>query len=244
MHSLIEQQPAWLLHSRPFRDTSLLLDFITPGHGRLSAIARGARGAKSRTRALLQPFRPLFLSASGRSELLSLRTIEPRGPALPLQGERLFSGLYLNELLVRLLQGHESDRALFELYDTTLLALASDMALEALLRQFELRLLDLLGYGLQFMHEADSAVALEPEAWYYLRADSGFVRQQALGDTAALQMCYPGHELLRIAETDFSRDSTRHYAKRLLRQALQLHLAERPLASRQLFRQSKRRNPD
>lgn len=238
MSRLIENQPAWLLHSRPFRDTSLLLDFLTPDHGRVSAIARGARGPKSRTRALLQPFQPLSISVAGRSELLNLRLVEPRGPARPLLGERLFSALYINELMVRLLPGHESEADLFETYGQILLDLAGPAELEPLLRSFELQLLDTLGYGLQFAHEADNSEAIAGEGWYYLREDSGFVRQLQVQDpqhqSSAVQL-YPGAELLLIAAQNFSAASTRKYAKRLLRQVLQQHLSERPLASRELF---------
>lgn len=238
MSRLIENQPAWLLHSRPFRDTSLLLDFLTPDHGRISAIARGARGPRSRTRALLQPFQPLSISVAGRSELLSLRLVEARGSARPLIGERLFSALYINELMVRLLPVHESETELFDTYGQVLNELAGTAELEPLLRSFELQLLDTLGYGLQFSHDADNGEAIVAELWYYLREDSGFVRQLQMQDqlhqSTAVQL-YPGAELLLIAAHDFGATSTRKYAKRLLRQVLQQHLSERPLASRELF---------
>jgi len=240
MRRLIESQPAWLLHSRPFRDTSLLLDFLTLEHGRVSAIARGARGARSKTRALLQPFQPLSVSLAGTSELLNLRQVESQGMALSFVGERLFSALYVNELLVRLLVGHEGEASLFSLYGQTLQDLGGDRALEPLLRSFELRLLDLLGYGLQFSHEAQSQSPILAEAWYYLGEDSSFVRQLQIreAEPAAAQALFPGQELLRIADGDYRAESTRKAAKRLLRQALQQHMTERPLTSRQLFHRS------
>jgi DNA repair protein RecO (recombination protein O) len=229
---------AWLLHSRPFRDTSLLLDFLTLEQGRVSAIARGARTQKGKGRSTLQPFTPLRLTLAGNHELRTLQSAEAAAPALLLQGERLFAGFYLNELLVKLLHGHEPEPLVFEAYAQALARLAAADAVEPLLRQFELRLLDALGYGLQFDHDAESGEQLEADGWYYLQADSGFVKQlQApANETEALRSgLYPGSELLKIATADFATDTTRRQAKRLLRQVLQQHLGGKEITSRQLF---------
>lgn len=233
----LEKQSAWLLHSRPFRDTSVLLDFLTPEHGRIGAIARGARGPRSKHRALLQPFQPLTISLSGRTELLNLRDVEAAGPGLVLTGERLFSALYVNELMTRLLRGHESEATLFSLYSSVLAGLTTATELEPLLRDFELRVLDALGFGLQFSHEAETGELLAADDWYYLHQDTGFVRQRSLQEPQldAAQHLYPGHELHKIALRDFSDGNTRACAKRLLRQVLQHHMSERPLTSRELF---------
>lgn len=240
MKQTLDKQSAWLLHSRPFRDTSVLLDFLTPEHGRISAIARGARGPRSKQRALLQPFQPLIVSLTGRTELLSLRDVEAAGPGLTLTGERLFSALYVNELMARLLRGHEGEVTLFELYSTVLAGLNAGAELEPLLRDFELRVLDALGFGLQFSHEAETGEALAADCWYYLHHDTGFVRQRSVHEPHpdATQHLYPGHELHRIALRDFSAGTTRACAKRLLREVLQHHMSERPLTSRELFMQS------
>lgn len=240
MMQTLDKQSAWLLHSRPFRDTSLLLDFLTPDHGRISAIARGARGPRSKQRALLQPFQPLIVSLAGRTELLTLRDVESAGPGLALTGERLFSALYVNELMTRLLRGHEGEATLFDLYSGVLVGLNAGMELEPLLRDFELRVLDALGFGLQFSHEAETGEALDADSWYYLHHDTGFVRQRSVHEPHpdATQHLYPGHELHRIAARDFASSTTRACAKRLLREVLQHHMSERPLTSRELFMQS------
>jgi len=230
----IENQAAWLLHSRPFRDTSVLLDFLTPEFGRVTAIARGARGPRSKHKALLQPFQPLTISLFGRTELLNLRDVEAAGPGTVLTGDRLFSALYVNELMTRLLRGHEGEATLFSLYSAVLAGLGTGAELEPLLRDFELRVLDALGFGLQFSHEAETGDTLAADAWYYLHQDTGFVRQQQ-GAQPAQQDLYPGHELHKIALRDFSAGTTRACAKRLLRQVLQHHMSERPLTSRELF---------
>lgn len=237
MKQALDKQSAWLLHSRPFRDTSLLLDFLTPEHGRLNAIARGARGPRSKQRALLQPFQPLVISLSGRGELLNLRDAEAAGPGMVLTGERLFAALYVNELMTRLLRGHEGEATLFGLYSGVLAGLQAGVELEPLLRDFELRVLDALGFGLQFSHEAETGEVLAADCWYYLHEDTGFVRQRSVQEAHpdATQYLYPGHELHRIAARDFTESSTRACAKRLLRQVLQHHMSERPLVSRELF---------
>lgn len=229
---------AWLLHSRPFRDTSLLLDFLTFEQGRVSAIARGARTQKGKGRSTLQPFTPLRIALVGNNELRTLQSAEAAAPALLLQGERLFAGFYLNELLVKLLHGHEPEPQVYAAYAQALARLAAADAVEPVLRNFELLLLEALGYGLQFDYDAESGEPLDAEGWYYLQADSGFVRQlQApLSESEALRAgLYPGGELLKIAAADFAADATRRQAKRLLRQVLHQHLGGKEIASRQLF---------
>jgi DNA repair protein RecO (recombination protein O) len=229
----------WLLHSRPFRETSLLLDCFSRERGRFSAIARGVRGAKSHKRALLQPFTPLSFSVAGRGELVTLKDAEASGPALPLCGTALFAALYLNELLTRLLHGAEVEEDLFTHYETTLRALLIEGDIEAALRRFELHLLDTLGYGVDFTQDAEHGAAVEAEARYYLHPDAGFVRQQASEDAQNReQRLYGGAELLAIARDDFSAPATRRAAKLILRQLLSRHLGERELASRELFRSS------
>jgi DNA repair protein RecO (recombination protein O) len=229
---------AWLLHSRPFRDTSLLLDFLTLEQGRVSAISRGARTQKGRGRSTLQPFVPLRLTLAGSHELRTLQASEASGPGTLLQGERLFAGFYLNELLMRLLHGHEPEPGVYQAYSDAIARLAGTDEVEPLLRKFELRLLEALGYGLQFDHDAESGESLVADGWYYLQEDGGFVRQLQApkSEVDALRAgLYPGLELSRIAVADFSADSTRRQAKRLLRQVLHQHLGGKEITSRQLF---------
>jgi DNA repair protein RecO (recombination protein O) len=117
----VNLQPAYILHSRPYRDSSVILEVFTPEHGRISALARGAR-RKSRggsAAALLQLFTPLLLSFSGRGELKTLTAREAAGTAVSLRGDRLYSGLYVNELLVRLLHRYDPHPQLFVAYGGT-----------------------------------------------------------------------------------------------------------------------------
>ena len=227
----------WLLHARPYRDTSLILDLFTQAQGRVSAIARGVRaqgkGRAISKRSLLQPFIPLQVSLAGRGELRTLGVVEALGAGIPLVGERLLSALYVNELLVRLLPLHENEMQIFSSYGGLLQALAGNDELEPLLRLFELQLLDVLGYGLQLTHDAASGESIRSGIWYQLQQEGGFICQPMdVSDTRAL---YEGEALIAMAQRDFSSLATRRTAKRLLRTVLQQHLGSRELASRALF---------
>jgi len=242
MSNIIELQPAFLLHSRPFRDTSLLLDFLTPDFGRISAISRGARSARSKNKSLLQPFTPIQISLSGKSELKTLRTVELRQGAIPLKGDRLFSAMYLNEIIVRLFQSHEADPAFFKAYEEALFNLNSQEATEIVLRGFELSLLDTLGYGVDFSSEAHSHDPIDPDSWYYFQEESGFIKvQESSGvqlEASTASDIYSGVALLNIDTRDFSEDLTRKTAKQVIRSILANHLGSNPLRSRALFSRS------
>lgn len=232
-----ELHRCWLLHARPYRDTSLLLDLFTEDEGRVGAIARGVRavgqGKRGGKRSLLQPFVPLQVSLSGRGDLRTLGQTEALGAGVPLSGERLLSALYVNELLVRLLPVHEKEVEVFGDYSRLLLALAGSAALEPLLRNFELQLLDVLGYGLQLTHDVATGELIVADTWYQLQQDGGFIRQPSgVNDTREL---YQGSDLIELARRDFTLVETRRTAKRLLRSVLQQHLGDRELASRAMF---------
>jgi DNA repair protein RecO (recombination protein O) len=218
-------QPAYVLHSRAYRESSALVDFHTP-QGRLRAVMRGARG-KAGT--LARPFVPLEVEFRGRGELKNVSRLEAAGIPNLLRGEALFSGLYLNELLIRLLPEQDPHPATFEHYALTVLALAQGRALEPLLRAFEWRLLDELGYG--FALDVDrQGQPIIATGLYRLQADAGL---EAVGQ---LQPgVFHGNQLLAMAEADWSAPGALAAAKRLMRQALAPHLGGRPLVSRELF---------
>ncbi len=228
-------QPAYVLHSRPYRDSSALLEVFTAQQGRISLLARGAR---RRTRggasgALLQPFMPLLLSFSGRAELKNLGATESAGPARMLRGERLFSGLYLNELLVRLLHRYDPHPQLFAAYGATLEALAGSEPVDDSLRRFEFTLLGELGYGFSLDMDGLSGEAVQDGHWYHYHPDWGLVARGPGVDSA--QPAFAGAQLLAMAAGGFG-GQARGTAKRLLRQVLAAHLGEAPLRSRELFR--------
>lgn len=219
-------QPAYVLHSRAYRETSALVDFLTP-QGRLRAVLRRVRG-KAGT--LARPFVALEVEFRGRGELKNVGRMESNGVGIWLNGDALFSGLYLNELMTRLLPLEDPHPRLFEHYTATLQALAAGRALEPLLRSFEWRLLDELGYAF----ELDRDLAGEPlaaDGLYRLQVDAGLERVYLLQPGV-----FNGVELTAMAEADWSVPGALSAAKRLMRQALAVHLGGRPLVSRELFR--------
>ncbi|MBU1330103.1 MAG: DNA repair protein RecO [Gammaproteobacteria bacterium] len=218
-------QAAYVLHSRAYRESSALVDIFTPA-GRSRAVLRGARG---RAGTLARPFIPLEIALRGRGELKTVSHLEAVGIPNLLTGEALFSGLYLNELLIRLLPAEDPQPAVFEHYAMTVLALAQGRAIEPLLRSFEWRLLDQLGYGFALDHDCQGQ-PVAASGIYRLEAERGLVPIGHLQPGV-----FHGAELLSMAEADWSAPGALAAAKRLMRQALAPHLGGRPLVSRELF---------
>lgn len=233
MSATIQLQPALVLHTREFRNTSLLVDLISPEYGRLRAVARGARRNGSRHRPLLQLFHPLLVSLRGRGELLTLTEVESAAQSLAPRGERLFSGLYLNELLIRVLPMHQPGSTLFARYHETLRELLDEQPVEPLLRYFEMDLLDESGYGLDLWQEAHNGVAVQAGRQYLYHPERGL---EPVPGAAPERNVYDGGALIALRERRLAEQ--RDYlpaAKRLLRQALAPHLGSRPLQSREYF---------
>ena len=226
-------QPAYLLHARDYRDTCLLVELLTEQGGRVGAVAKGARRSRRgySQRAILQPFHPLWVNWGGRGELKNLLTVETRSPALPLRGRQLFSGLYLNELLCRLLQRDDSQPELFANYESAVTALAAGGAADIVLRHFELELLRELGYGFSITEDAATGAALQPDRRYRFDAELGLLPDEG---EAGAQPVFVGRDLLAFAQGDYS-DEARRALKLLCRLALRPHLGDKPLLSRQLF---------
>lgn len=218
-------QPAYVLHSRAYRESSALVDLLTP-QGRLRAVLRGARG-KAGT--LARPFVPLEVELRGRGELKNVARLEAAGIPNLLSGAALFSGIYLNELLIRLLPAEDPHPAMFEHYALTLKALTANPPLEPLLRAFEWRLLDELGYGFALDHDL-AGLPIAAAGLYRLQPDAG------LEPVLQLQPgLFQGADLLAMAQADWTSPGALAAAKRLMRQALAPHLGGRPLVSRELF---------
>ncbi len=236
MSARIELQPAWVLHTRPYQNSSLLVDFFSLDCGRLRAVARGARRAGSRTRALLQPFQPLLITLVGRQELKTLSAVEGSHGALSLQGTRLFSGLYLNELLVRLLQGQEPHGDLYRSYQQAIVALSAERDVATILRRFELSLLESLGYGLNLEVDCRTGEPITALGHYLFLEDEGFERIAHVSDLSSrAHVIFSGAELCALRHCDFPEAAHARAALRLTRMALQRLLGDKPLASRELF---------
>lgn len=230
----VQTQPGYVLHTRPYRDSSLLVDVLSRDFGRVSLIARGQRQARQKSRRPLQPFVPLLLSWRGKSDLKTLTAAENNAAGVFLSGHYLYSGLYANELLVRLLPQGDAYPEVFSIYQQLLVRLAAGEELEPTLRGFEFSLLDELGYGIELSAEATTGEAIQPQGIYAYVAEAGFVALASNDPRAASG--FLGQDLLAIAADDYHLPETRRAAKRLSRLALAAHLGNRPLKSRELFR--------
>ena len=216
----IVDEPSLVLHTRPYRDSSLIISLLTPHHGRVSLVARGARG--SRRGRSLQPFSLLRVGWSGRTALGTLNGYDVIKQHW-LKGRELASAFYLCELVTRLLGERESHPRVFAALVWAFEHLTDD--LELVLRSFEKRLLEDIGYGLDFYRDVQG-VHLQPDETYVLEVDQGF-RISPGG--------IPGSALLAIGSDDFSRTEVRRAAKRIFREALAAHLGPAPLNSRRLL---------
>jgi len=241
MDNRVTLQPAYVLHRRPFQNSSLLIDFFTLDFGRVRAIAKGARSAKSRYRASLQLFSPILLSFSGRGEVKTVTGVESQLNPIVLQGDRLFSGMYVNELLIRLLHNHEEHAGLYKAYQQCLLAMQSERSIEAGLRGFEMSLLADLGYGLNLESDCETGLPIDASKEYRFTPDVGFsVEAMASSDAEADGQgeesdTVSGAHLLALKAMNFEDPACAKTAKRILRRALAEHLGGKPLASRALF---------
>ncbi|MFC3203710.1 DNA repair protein RecO [Alteromonas oceani] len=221
---------AYVLHRRPYRETSFIVDFFTLELGRVSAVARGVRSAKSDRRSLLQPFQALRVQLSGKSDLKNLTQLESNGALRMLTGNALYCALYVNEITNRVLPGGVEAAELFSAYATALAALQPEQAAaEYILRQYELALLQELGVMPDFTTDAASNDPIEPTFHYELVPELGFCQVKQ-----ASKLSFSGTELLMLAEQDFSPPGLKA-AKRLCRLALHPFVGDKPLKSRELF---------
>ena len=236
-----EPEPAFILHTRPYRETSALVDFFSRHYGRFRAVARGVRGAKKNS-PVLTPYTPLLITWSGKSDLKTVKTMESSGPPILLQGDRLYCGFYLNELLLKLLAEHDTHEKLFDSYLNTLTLLANTGApLESSLRTFEFSLLEDIGYAIVLDSDAETGDSIVPDRWYWFDPSIGFVLKQGVlkprtkSQTNAANW-FLGAELLAIHAEQFHQTNIASAAKRLVRLAFRPHIGDSPLQSRALFK--------
>ncbi|MEX2482401.1 MAG: DNA repair protein RecO [Gammaproteobacteria bacterium] len=227
----------FVLHRRRYRETSLIVDLMTPTLGRIAAVARGALRRKSALAGLLQPLVPLALELRGRSELFTLTRAEALGTAFLVSGSRLYSVFYVNELLMRLTAVHDPVPGLFEHYQATLAALAGEEPQEPVLRRFETGLLGAVGLALNLATEADSGRPLEPAREYVYVLDRGPLPVHSADNGCRVH----GVTLRALAGEGELAPGNLEEAKRLMRYVINHHLDGRPLRSREFFAAGSRR---
>jgi DNA repair protein RecO (recombination protein O) len=247
----VDQVEAYVLHTLPFRETSLLVDAFTAEHGRVSLAARGARRPASALRGVLLPFQRVSLSWFGKGEVKTLHGAEWLSITPGLGGRALICGFYLNELLTRLLPREDPHPALYAAYEAALAALPGAARVDAVLRTFELALLADLGYGLDLAHEAGGGAPVVTEGVYRYLPEHGLVRvpdgagrrdmarrgerSDEAGMSATAGTTVSGVTLLAMEAGDYDDAMTRREALRLLRAALGHYLGDRPLLSREML---------
>jgi DNA repair protein RecO (recombination protein O) len=219
----------FVLHHRPYRDSSQLLECMTAEHGRMGLVARGSRRAKTWQRALLQPFVPLKLSWIRRGDLGRLTHVESDGASCVLDGQRLLAGFYANELLLRLTARGDPNAEIFSCYSRCLAQLGEAPSFARTLRVFEVQLLRALGYGLELDGDSATGEPLQEDSTYVYELELG-IRRAAAEDSDADR--YPGRDLKSLRDGKLDDDASLRTAQRLLGRVLRAHLGERPLQSR------------
>jgi DNA repair protein RecO (recombination protein O) len=227
----VQQQAAFILHHRPFRDTSQILDVLSREHGKLALVARGSRGPKSRLRGVLRPFMPLAMSWVQRSDLGTLTGAELHGAPLSLTGDALLSGYYVNELLLHFLHRHDPQPEIFDIYVRAIEALAAREDVAPCLRHFEIELLQILGYALNLDHESGTQDPLQADSFYEYRFEQGPVQ---VARTEG-QLVFSGAVLVAVAELRFGEPDVLRAANRLLREVIAFHLGGKELKSRKVL---------
>ena len=229
-----DAQPAFVLHTYPFKETSLVVETFTRNFGRVGLVARGARRPRSALRGLMMAFQPLLLSWAGKSELRTLHKAEWQGGIAQLQGLGLMCGFYLNELLLKFLPREDPHDTLFDVYQDAIAALAMGPEPAAVLRRFEKHLLKELGYALVLDQEADSGRPIDPAKRYTYVIERGPV---ALERGVDAQVEISGRTLIDLESDNFADATTLAQSKLLMRFLVNHYLGHQELHTRQLLRE-------
>ena len=231
-----DNQPAFVLHTYAYRETSLIVETLTQHAGRVALIAKGARRPRSAVRGLLMAFQPLTISWFGKRELRTLKNAEWQGGQRPLAGSALMCGFYLNELLLKLLPRDDPHPQLFLHYQQALMDLSGNMPQAVSLRRFEKRLMQELGYALLLQEEAENARPIEAEITYFYDLEHGPMRAGSARIGSQNHVQLRGKTLLDIALDDYSDPNTLAQAKQLMRALISHQLGSDNLQTRQLLK--------
>jgi DNA repair protein RecO (recombination protein O) len=228
-----DAQPAFVLHTYPFRETSLIVEAYSRDLGRVALVARGARRPKSSLRGVLLPFQPLLLSWTGKKELRTLIRAEWHGAYAPLRGQALICGFYLNELLLKLLPRDDPHEHLFAAYENTLTALRGEADQPALLRRFELTLLGELGYAVVLDRDVERDEPVARERSYVYVVEHGPVAGVTPRENGVE---LSGQTLIDMQSGRYTSAVTQQESKILMRTLINHYLGNQVLHTRQLLR--------
>lgn len=237
----VETQIAYILHKRPFRDSSQIIDMFTREHGRISLMSRGSRSAKSKSSGLLQLFRPILVGWQGRGEMPFLNSVEMADIKAPLlSGKSQMSAMYVNELLMYLLHKDDVHTEIFDQYHSCLYGLVDAENVEIVLRLFEKKLLQLLGFGLNLVVDADSGEPVQENNHYAYHFEHGPVLCDM--DRQLKNPIISGESLIAYDQDEIVSTQQCSELKQLMRFVLSGHLGQKKLKSRELFRKPKVQN--
>jgi DNA repair protein RecO (recombination protein O) len=225
-----DNQAVYVLHTYPFKETSLVVELFSQQYGRIAAVAKGARRPRSAMRGMLQSFQMLSGAWSGKNELKTLHSLDWCAGLTLIKGEALMCGFYINELLLRLLPREDAHENLFKHYEEALKMLANESDLATTLRRFELKLLQELGYAVPLLQD-ENDIAIEIENTYRYEAEYGACELKSTKNGVQLQ----GKTLLDMAKNDYSDAQTQTQSKQLMRYLLAHYLGDKPLHTRQLL---------
>ena len=234
----IEMQPAYVLHTRPYRESCLLVDILSRDHGRLTLLAKGARKSANRNkqtiRHLLQPFLPVTLSWLGKGSLKVLSGVESCASPIRFYEKRLYSAFYMNEILTILLSQNDASVEFYDFYAEAINQLANSEDIEKVLRNFEFTLLELMGYGIDFHNDANTHEPLSAQSYYQFVADLGFIEADA--EQYSSVPVFSGDTIQCVANNHLKDREVRRSAKAIARSALKPHLNGKSLKSYELFK--------
>ena len=237
-HQIIEGEPAYLIHQRPYSETSQIINLFSRHYGRVDVIAKGSKRPKSKFKSFLQPFSPILVSWSGRSQLKTLRSVDISSRKQPnVTGKHLMSAFYLNELILNFLTTADPYPDLFDTYSLAIENLSNADSSEIILREFEIELLTEIGYAINFQTEAMSSKKIEPNQSYRFIAEEGFVSSIA---SSARDALIKGSVIHAIDQRDFSDPETLRTAKRIARESIKYHLSGKELNTKKVVKSLKK----
>ena len=225
-------ESAFVLHIRAYQETSVIVELFTRSFGRVNAVAKGAKRPKSPLRSILTPASKLSISLSGKNELKNLSSVEVSEHFNLTEGIAIHSLMYINELILKATEKEDPHQKVFDIYETLLKNLSQNrdrVVLEKLLRDFELSLLQEMGYGIDLSRDAQTNKIIDKKKFYIFNPDRGFLETE---ENFRNKSTFCGTDIINFSESNFEKKTTRDSAKIIMRKALDYHLGNKTLNTR------------
>lgn len=236
LNNKISLEPAFVLHTRPFQETSIIVELFTASFGRINAVAKGAKRPKSPLRSILTPSSKLSVTLSGKHDLKNLSSAEITDHFSLTSGLAINSLVYINELIIKATEKEDPHQGVFKFYESLLRSMSKNqdrILIEKLLREFELNLLQEMGYGVDLQREAETSKKIEKSKQYQFDPDKGFSAVNRENDNINV---FKGDDILRFFEGNLEKKTTRDASKSIMRASLDYHLGNKTLNIRKYLR--------